>query len=258
MRMQQLCDADEVTTWISVTTTVCEDGRMPLRGYLDGFQPPVDTSVLVDATPSLDDPLFWPAFLLAPGGSWAAAVAFDADPADVEVYAEEMHQHDNWPVISLDLARGHRLHILFRNFDGDSGWDYLVQPAGSDTAITAAALEGGFQGPALSWSELVKTARQPNSKHGPAERLLLLLPAAGDSGIPPEAHDVVTSAVTAVGAKHRQDNVARELLNASHRFWGDSDWGQRNGLPVCLGVHSPRHSGASQDRLALMAEAFGG
>ncbi|RQX11285.1 hypothetical protein DDE19_31080 [Micromonospora ureilytica] len=249
---------DIVAIRASVITPVCEDGRMPLRGYLDGFQPSVDASVLVDATSWLDDPLFWPAFLLAPGGSFAAAVAFDADPADVEAYAEEMHQHDSWPVISLDLARGHRLHILFRNFDGDSGWDYLVQPTGSDTAITAAALDGGFHGPALSWSELVKTASRPNVKHGQAERLLLLLPAIGDSGIPPEAHGVVTSAVTAVGATHRQDDVARELLNASHRFWGESDWGERHGLPVCLGGYSPRHSEASLDRLALMAEAFGG
>ncbi|MEH1169665.1 hypothetical protein V6V47_30230 [Micromonospora sp. CPCC 205539] len=241
-----------------MTTTVCEDGPMPLRGYLDGFQPSVDASVLIDATPWLDDSLFWPAFLLAPGGSRAAAVAFDADPADVEVYTQQMHQHDSWPVISLDLARGHRLHILFRNFDGDSGWDYLVQPAGSDMAFAAAALEGGFQGPALSWSELVTTASRPDSKHGRAERLLLLLPAVGDCAIPPDAHSVVTAAVTAVGAKHRQDDVARELLNASHRFWGDSDWDDQNGMPVCRGVHSPRHSGTSRYRLALMAEAFGG
>ncbi|MEU7756419.1 hypothetical protein AB0B57_13150 [Micromonospora sp. NPDC049101] len=231
---------------------------MPLRGYLDGFQPPVAASVLVDATPWLDDPLFWPAFLLAPGGSTTAAAAFGTDPADVADYVSALHQHDTWPVISLDLARGHRLHILFRNFDGDSGWDYLVQPVGSDAAITAAALEGGFQGPALSWAELVRTASQPDSMRSPAERLLLLLPGVGDSGIPPEALDVVTSAVVAVGAKHRPDDVARELLRASHRFWGDCAWGERGDLPVCLGIHSPRHLGATPGQLALLAEAFGG
>ncbi|MFG2047594.1 hypothetical protein ACGFIW_09210 [Micromonospora sp. NPDC048935] len=231
---------------------------MPLLGYLDGFQPPVAASVLVDATPWLDDPLFWPAFLLAPGGSSTAAAAFDADPADVEDYVSALHQHDTWPVISLDLAQGHRMHVLFRNFDGDSGWDYLVQPVGSDTAITAAALEGGFQGPALSWAELVRTASRPDLGRSPTERLLLLLPAVGDSGIPPEAQDVVTSAVTAVGATHRPDDVARELLRASQRFWGGCSWGERDGVPVCLGVHSPRHVGAAPGQLALLAEAFGG
>ncbi|RZU75023.1 hypothetical protein EV384_3538 [Micromonospora kangleipakensis] len=231
---------------------------MPLRGYLDGFQPPVDASVLVDATPWLDDPTFWPAFLLSVGGSFTAAVAFDIDPADVEVYAEEMHQPDRWPIITLDLARGHCLHILFRNFDGDSGWDYLLQPAGSDAVITAAALEGGFHGPALSWSELVTTASQPDSKRSQAERLLLLLPAVGDSGIPRGANNVVASALSATGAQQRQNEVAGELLNASHRFWGDSDWTERRGLPVCLGRHSPRHPEAPIDRLAMMAEAFGG
>ena len=62
-----------------------------------------------------------------------------------------MHQHGIWPVISLNLAQGHRVHILFRNYEDDSGWDYLLQQAGSDVVITAASLEGGFHGPALSW-----------------------------------------------------------------------------------------------------------
>ncbi|MGC5290764.1 hypothetical protein [Micromonospora sp. DT231] len=231
---------------------------MPLLGYLNRFRPPVDASVLVDATPWLTHPLFWPAFLLSVGGSYTAAVAFDLDPADVEVYAEEMHQHGIWPVISLNLAQGHRIHILFRNYEDDSGWDYLLQQAGSDDVITAASLEGGFHGPALSWPELVRTASQPDPKHSQAERLLLLLPAVGDAAIPRGANQMVAAAVTAVGAQRRQNEVAGELLAGSSRFWGDSDWTEQKGLPVCLGHHGPRHLEAPADRLALLAEAFGG
>ncbi|MGK5440834.1 hypothetical protein ACSNN7_03250 [Micromonospora sp. URMC 105] len=231
---------------------------MPLRGYLGGFAPPVDPSVLVDATPWLDDPLFWPAFLLSVGGSYTAAVAFGIDPADVEVYAKEMHQAGSWPVITMDLARGHRLYILFCNFDDDSGWDYLLQPAGSDALIIAAALEGGFHGPALPWSELLMTANQPDSMRSQAERLLLLLPAVGDAGIPSGANNVVASAVTTIGAQQQQNEVAGELLAGGRRFWGDSEWTERKGLPVCLGQHSPRHPESPIHRLTLMAEAFGG
>ncbi|MGI5148400.1 hypothetical protein ACQEVC_18830 [Plantactinospora sp. CA-294935] len=231
---------------------------MPVPGYLNRFHPPVDASVLVDATPWLADPLFWPAFLLSVGGSYTAALAFDLDPADVEVYAEEMHQHHSWPVISLDLSQGHRMHILFRNYEGDSGWDYLLQQAGSDEVITAAALEGGFHGPALSWPELVRTASQPDPKHSQAERLLLLLPAVGDAATPRGANQVVAAAVTAVGGQCRQKDVAGELLAASNRFWGYCDWTEQKGLSVCLGHHSPRHLEAPADRLAVLAEAFGG
>ncbi|MEO3926305.1 hypothetical protein ABGB07_20900 [Micromonosporaceae bacterium B7E4] len=231
---------------------------MPLRGHLNDFRPPVDPSVLVDATPWLDDALLWPAFLLSVGGSQTAAMVFDLDPADVEAYAEQMHRHDRWPVISLDLARGHRLHILFRNFEDDAGWDYLLQPAGSDEVITAAALEGGFHGPAFSWPELVRTSSHPDLKHSQAERLLLLLPAMGDAEIPHGANQVVASALAAVGAQRRQDEVALELLGASNRFWGPSAWTEQTGLPACLNHHSPRHLDAPTDHLALLAEAFGG
>jgi hypothetical protein len=153
---------------------------MSLRRYLSGFRPPVDESVLTEGALWLDDRLFWPAFLLSVGGSDTAAAAFDVDPADVEEYAEELHHPDSWPFLIVQLARSHRLYILFRNFEGDSGWDYLLQPADSDAVMTLAALEGGFQGPALSWPDLLVAASQPDPARSRAERLLLLLPAVGE------------------------------------------------------------------------------
>ena len=69
---------------------------------------------------------------------------------------------------------------------------------------------------------------------------------------------MVAAAVTAVGAQRRQNEVAGGTAGRSNRFWGDSDWTEQKGLPVCLGHHSPRHLEVPADRLALLAEAFGG
>ncbi|MEV0900057.1 hypothetical protein [Actinoplanes sp. NPDC049802] len=208
--------------------------------------------------PQPDDDLFWPAFLLSFGGSLTAATAFDVDPADVEEYAEQLHHPGSWPFLTVQLARGHRLHLLFRNFEGDSGWDYLLEPAGSDSVITFAALEGGFQGPGLSWRELLVVAAQTDSERTQAERLLLLLPAVGDADLPLDAEESVATAFTEVGGRpeHRNE-VASELLNASGRFWGSPTWVEYGGRYVCVGLHSPRNGDAPADRHVLIAEALG-
>jgi hypothetical protein len=227
-----------------------------LRSYLSSFSPPVDESVLSELGPELDD-LFWPAFLLTVGGSRAAATAFGADPADVEEYAEELHRPDGWPFLTVQLAGGHRLHLLFRNFEGDSGWDYLLQPAGSDSVVTLAALEGGFQGPALAWPELLVAAAQADFAWTRAERFLLLLPAVGDVDLPPDAEELVAMAFTGIGGRREyRHEVASELLAASRRFWGFSTWIQYEDFYVCPGSRSPRNLDAPPSRHALVAEAL--
>lgn len=232
---------------------------MCLRRYLSGFRPPVDEAVLAEPALWLDDRLFWPAFLHTFGGSDTAAIAFDVDPADVEEYAEELQDPNRWPFLAVPLARGHCLYILFRNFEGDAGWDYLLQPADSDTVITLAALEGGFQGPGLSWPELLAVAGQPDPARTRAERLLLLLPAVGDADLPYDTEELVATAVTAVGGErqYRRD-VASELMTASRRFWGAPAWTDYADHRVCLGLHSPRSPETPLDRLALIAEALDG
>lgn len=212
---------------------------MSLRQYLSSFHPPVDDSVLADASSRTADELFWPAFLYSVGGSETAAVAFDADPADVEAYAEELHQSGSWPYVVLPLGSGYRLYVLIGNFKGDAGWDYLLQPAGADTVITLGALEGNFLGPAYSWRELVLAANQPDPTRSASERLLLLLPARGDADLPPDAGRLIAEAFVAVGGRPQyQREVSRELLAANRRFWG---------------VRGPA---TPPDRIALMAEAF--
>lgn len=212
---------------------------MSLRRYLSDFHPPVDESVLTDASSWIADGPFWPAFLLSVGGSRTAAVAFDADPADLEAYVEKLHHPDCWPYVVLRLAFGYRLHGLFRNFEGDAGWDYLLQPAGADTVITLAALEGHFRGPAYSWPDLVLVANQPDPTRSAAERLLLLVPAMGDTNLPDDAEQVIAAAIDAVGGRQRyQRKVSRELLAASRRFWG------------------ARGPATPPDHIAMVTEAF--
>ncbi|MEV0397142.1 hypothetical protein [Polymorphospora rubra] len=228
-----------------------------LPGYLDGYQPPVDASVLVDATAWLDDPVFWPALLWSVGGSPTAVEGFDVDPADVDAMLSEMHRPDRWPVVSLHLGGGHLAHLVWRNFPDDSGWDYLITLPDADAPVPVAALEGHFRGPALSWRELVTVAGGAGSAPDAARRLLVLLPAMGDAHLPAQATEVV-AALTALGCQRRQAEIADELLAASGRFWGAAEWGDWDGVPVCLGTHSDRGFGRSLAELRSIARAFQG
>ncbi|WP_344646935.1 hypothetical protein [Cryptosporangium japonicum] len=224
-----------------------------LERYLGEFLPPLDASVLVDATAWCEDEPFWPAFLGSVGGSVTAPLAFEVEPADVEEYLDELHDPDHWPYLTLGLAQGHRLHLLFRNCEDDSGWDYLFEPAGRSEVWTLAALEGGYVGPGLSWPELVSAAGTSDA----ARRLLLMLPALGDSDRPDTAGARVAAAFVAVGgAPEQAGRVADELLGASGRFWGDESWVDHDGRRICVGDHSPRRLGAPDEHLLAMAAAL--
>jgi hypothetical protein len=135
--------------------------------------------------------------------------------------------------------------------------DYVLEPGTADQSIALAALEGHFRGPALAWSELIIAARQPDPEHTPAQRLLLLLPAYGDSDTPATAVDAVAAALSSVGARSNQHRVSGELLN-SRRYWAPCQWSTANGVLACLGPHSYRQPGGhlSPAELRLIAEAF--
>jgi hypothetical protein len=228
-----------------------------IPGYLDGHGPPVSQSPLVGGAEVMSSPPFWPAFLYTVGGSSTVPAAFDVDPGDLAVLVDEFLRQDRWPVFSLPLARGNRLHIILRNFEDDSGVDYVLEPSAGDQSIALAALEGHFRGPALAWPELMVAAQQPDTDHTPAERLLLMLPAYGDSDTPDAAVDLVAAALTSVGARFDQRQVGAELLE-NNRYWAPCEWAAIDGVLVCLGPYSYRHSGGhlSSVDLRLVAEAF--
>jgi hypothetical protein len=140
---------------------------------------------------------------------------------------------------------------------------FLLTVGGSWTAATAfsvmtlAALEGGFQGPGLSWPELLVAAAQRDRARTRAERLLLLSPALGGGDLAHDAEDLVATAFTTIGGRpeHRR-TVAGELLAASGRFWGAPAWTWHEHHRVCLGGHSSRSLEAPASRHALIAEAL--
>ena len=228
------------------------------RVYFDGFRPPVDPSVQVDATEWLDHPAGWPALLYLLG-SPTAAKAFDIDPADVDVMLQQMERPDLWPVFSAQLSSGYQMNLLLRNFPDDSGLDYLLTHPDSDHVVVAASLEGCFQGPALSWQELVGVAQLPDPHLDPAERFLMLLSAMTDTSMPADAAAIVAEAVTEVGGHRHPEDAANELLSINSHFWGPAGWADSNGILVCLGNYSVRRiDGPWPDRQLISAALAAG
>ncbi|MEU6078109.1 hypothetical protein [Micromonospora sp. NPDC047074] len=227
---------------------------MIIPGYLDGCEPPFPRSPLVDGSDVMSHALFWPAFLAVVGGSAAAPDAFDVDPADLEQIVDVFLDPRRWPVFSLPLSGRCRLHVVMRNFEDDSGVDYVFDPGTGDASITLAAMEGHFRGPAFAWPEVVAAAHQADPDHTPAERLLLLVPACADSNRPRKAVDLVAEALATLGARSDVRRVSEELLN-SRRYWTPCRWADLDDVLVSLGPHAyRRHAGElSPEQLRLVA-----
>jgi hypothetical protein len=207
----------------------------------------------------LDLPGFWPAFYAPVRDEFVAEPeSFGADPADVDEAAEALYGAEEvWPAFRIPMAGGHVLWIVHRNFPDDSGTDYLIAHPQWDRQAYPASLDGHYSGPGLSWPELVAVAESaPAGAEGvvdPGLRLLLLLPALGDAGMPEvEAVARTSGALRAVGvAEDAAPDVAERLLD--HRFWDGPTWVVRGRSPLssataepssplspCDGEYSPR------------------
>jgi hypothetical protein len=101
------------------------NGAVIVPGYLDGYQPPISRSPLTDGSDLMSHSLFWPMFLTVVGGSRSAPAAFDVDPADMEQILDVLFGPHRWPVFSLPLTGRCHLRVIMRNFEDDSGVDYL-------------------------------------------------------------------------------------------------------------------------------------
>jgi hypothetical protein len=98
---------------------------MHIPGYLDGFQPPLDSSPLLDATGWVDDELFWPAFLLQVGMARSAPAAFGPDLADLDAYCDRFERSEAWPVFTVPVAVG-TMYLVVCNLPDDSGIDWRL------------------------------------------------------------------------------------------------------------------------------------
>jgi hypothetical protein len=166
-----------------------------IEGYSD--RPVFDASVWID------DPLFWPAFLLHVGSARTAVTAFDVDRADLDSYLDRFEDPERWPVFPAPIGAG-TLYLIVCNLPDDVGIDWVL-----DENAKTAVLQAGAQptGPGLPWSVL------------PADpaHLLIALQAAGDDIGDVEALDRVREAVRVIGASNQITKLADDLLE--HRYW---------------------------------------
>ncbi|MFG2910248.1 hypothetical protein ACGF13_35015 [Kitasatospora sp. NPDC048286] len=165
----------------------------------------------------LEDPLFWPGHLYSCAqGEETEKLLFGADYEAALDFHHRMLERRDWPVFTVPVNAGCRLHIVYRNLEDDAGTDYLLHHPGWDRAELLASDDGHFMGPALSWPEL--TAAADNGPEGgstidPHARLLLLLPAFGDAAVPATAVERLAAALRARTAVEHPERLAAALLD---------------------------------------------
>jgi hypothetical protein len=200
--------------------------RQTARVRIDGYP---DT--LTDRADLPADPAFWPLYL-----AWLGGAATGGTSAELTA---TLLDEEAWPVLTVPVRAGHRVHVVFANEPEDGSVDFVLAPADDRPPVLFAEVSGHFQGPGLCWAELAAVTAP--------DRFLLLLPTLGDTATPPAALDVVARALTAVGA---DPSWAADLVEP--RLWSPADWTDAGGLRWCAGEHSPR----TEPHAALFAEAF--
>jgi hypothetical protein len=211
---------------------------MDIKGY---YGPLVDGGALTS------DRLFWPAYLLdMTEGEYVDLMepAFGVTEKDLEPLLDHLHDRERWPVLTIPLPGDCAIRVVYHNFEGEEGIDFLLDDARWDSALQVANVSGHFQGPGLSWAELVRlSGRTATGSLAPAQRMMLLLPTLGDAGLPADAASTVTAALTACGATGvAVKELARALLDGGLHLWAAARW-RRDGddLVVCDGEYSPRN-----------------
>jgi hypothetical protein len=198
---------------------------------------------LAEGSAYLDDPLFWPVHLgSCLRGEDAQRAAFGADwDAAVELNRRLSAAHE-WPVFSLPLRSGHTIHVVYRNFEGDRGVDYLIHHPAWSAAEILAVDDGHFMGPGTAWPELLSAARQPAAEgvDDSDARLLLLFPTLGDALLPDDAAAALTAALAALTLIEEPAEVSRTLLEKQGQ-WAPAHWRLADGIWINDGGHSYRN-----------------
>ena len=184
---------------------------------------------LTDGWKIASGPEFWAAHLLAQGFDEDEDVIFDAfkvkEPA-VNKVLDRLTGPDTWPVFTVGLPGGARLHVVYRNYDDDEGVDYLFDAGGGlDDAVRIAGLEGDFAGPGASLAELAGFAGR--------DEVLLLAPMCGEADA---SRDAIRHLTAATGSRELTD-----LLIEDHPMWDAPAWRRDGDLLVCDGEDSPRN-----------------
>jgi hypothetical protein len=259
-------------TALNETGTETEWGRLPRFGGVGPSChhpcvlkiPGYEGGPLVEGGAYLDDPLFWPVHLgTCLRGEDAQRAAFGADwDAAMELYRVLSAEHE-WPAFSVPLRSGHTIHVVYRNFDGDLGVDYLMHHPTWSAAETLAVDDGHFMGPGMAWPELLSVARQPASE-GVTDadaRLLLLFPTLGDARLPDDAAVALATALAALTLIEEPAEVASMLLENQGQ-WEAPHWRLVDGAAINDGGHSYRNPhncfALNDERLLEISRALNG
>jgi hypothetical protein len=193
---------------------------------------------LVDGAAVMGGELLWPAYLYGMAGVQRAPEAFGAGVDAVEGLLASVCGPESWPVFTVPLAGGARLHVVAWSGGGEGGVEYVVEPGGGVAAFVIGELTAHCRGPALSWPELVAVSG------GSPERLLLLVGGCADGARPAGAVGVVAAALSAVGAVCDQGAVAAELLEDPVLWDPATRWVTAgDGVVTCAGGSAPRRPG---------------
>ncbi|SDK00775.1 hypothetical protein [Streptomyces indicus] len=219
---------------------------------------------LVQGDAYMSNPLFWPVHLGAGlRGEDAQRAAFGADWDAARELLSALSAQDAWPVFTVPLPSGHTIHIVYRNYEGERGVDYLIHHQTWPEAESLAAVDGHFMGPGISWPELLSTARRPaaDGPDGFDARLLLLFPALGDADIPEEATGLLTAALAALTVIEEPAEVA-DILVENQGLWTSAQWRWEGGAWINDGGHSYRNPGNAfalpTERLLEISDALTG
>lgn len=212
----------------------------------------------------LDEPMFWLGHLCSCAQSEEAQeLLLGADYDAVGDFQQSLWERAEWPTFTIPLPDDHRLHVVYRTFADDAGIDYLLHHSSWEQAELLAQDDGHFMGPGLSWSELIAAAENGlpgGSTTDPVARLLLLLPAFGDTELPDDAVDRLTDALRGLTGVESPELLAAALLDHQGAP-GPAGWTTAgHGFSVSDGDYSFRNPtnrfALPADRLARVAAAL--
>ncbi|WP_406841804.1 hypothetical protein ACICHK_43105 (plasmid) [Streptomyces sp. AHU1] len=219
--------------------------------------PGYDSAPLRAEAALLHEPLFWLGHLYSCAQSENAEkllLGTHHDAADD--FQCRLWERAEWPTFTIPLAAGHSLHIVHRTFVDDARTDYLLHHPDWDQAELLAQDDGHFMGPGLSWPELVAVADNGlpgGSTDDPHARLLLLLPAFGDTATSDDAFVRLTAALRARTAVEEPDVLASELMK-DQGVAGPVHWTfDEHGFYINGGEYSFRNPA---NRFALRADSL--
>ncbi|GAA3259759.1 hypothetical protein GCM10010532_111280 [Dactylosporangium siamense] len=213
--------------------------------YFDGFPDDVrPEDHLVDGFPLVGQAAFWPAYFLNQSIEEQDLLCrvYSVDAESVGQMQRLLSDPRAWPRFDLDLPRGGRITVIFRNYADDPGVDYLLAAEPDGRSVRISALGGDAEGPGISWPELVSVADHGTDPREGAVRLLLLAPMLGDA----DADELgatarVVESLRLTGATGDLGEVARlivaENLDFEPASWEPDD----DDVNVCDGESSPRN-----------------